>query len=116
MSADSTSVTDAQFASLIDRVLAVREEIDARQEDVREIYKEMKGLGFDKTVAGAFVNEIRRRAKNGDAVDEKDAILDLYREAYQRAKAGPHVHAYAGADIPSLDEMKAAVSNIRRVA
>lgn len=107
MSQDETSVVDGQFASLIDRILAVREEIDARQEDVRDIYKELKGLGFDKTAAGTLVNEMRRRAKDGDAVDERDAILDLYREAYQRAKNGPHAHAGARATITDWSAVKA---------
>ena len=84
---------DRRLKSFIDRVLRLKEEQDALAEDIRKVYAEAKAEGYDKTAMGALVSELRRIEKKGaDAVSEQSALLDLYREAYERAS---HTHAYA---------------------
>ena len=98
MSAELDGSTDAQFASLIDRILRLREEADERMADVREIYAEAKGLGFDKTLMGKLVAELRKQAKDGDKAESDEAILDLYRQVYSRAH-----RREAASEAPSWD-------------
>lgn len=76
---------DLQFKQLIDRILRCREAEDAAKDDTKEVYAELKALGYDKTAAGAFVAELRKREKNPDKFNEASTVLDLYREAYERA-------------------------------
>lgn len=79
-----------QFKALVNRILRLREEEDARKADVRDVYAEAKGLGYCKTTLGRLVAEIRAREKNGEKVDEAEAMLELYRSAYA---APSHTHA-----------------------
>jgi len=94
---------DKDFAALIDRILRCREAEDAAKEDTKEVYAELKAKGYDKTVAGALVGELRKMDKNADKFAERNAMLDLYRDAYERAK-GSHTHTYAYAR-ESVDPM-----------
>lgn len=81
---------DQLFKQFIDRILRCREAEDEAKEDTKAVYAELKAAGFDKTIAGKFVNELRQKEKNPDKFSETDTILDLYREAYERAS---HTHA-----------------------
>lgn len=84
------SVSDGarQYAAFVDRILRCREAEDDAKDDTKEVYAELKAAGFDKTVAGAHVNELRKKAKDSTKFDETNAILDLYRAAYDEAKNG----------------------------
>ena len=95
MSAELDGSADQQIASYVDRILRLREEADERMQDVSEVLKEASGNGFDKSAIKGLANEIRKRAKNGDAVDEAEAILSLYREAYHRAASHAHTREAA---------------------
>lgn len=84
---------DLQFKQLIDRVLRCREAEDEAKADTKEVYAELKGLGYDKTAAGALVAELRKKDKNPDQFEERNAVLDLYRDAYERAGGSlAHTH------------------------
>ena len=83
------------LASYIDRILRLREEADERMQDVSEVLKEAKDNGFDRGPIKALVAEIRKRAKKGEAADEADALLELYREAYHRAASCVHTREAA---------------------
>lgn len=87
---------DAEFKQFIDRILHCREAEDAAKADTKEVYAELKGLGYDKTAAGALVSELRKREKDPDQFAERETVLDLYRDAYQRAsgtkRAIAHTH------------------------
>lgn len=88
---------DLQFKQLIDRVLRCREAEDEAKADTKEVYAELKALGYDKTAAGALVTEIRKREKNPEQFEERNTVLDLYREAYERAGGSlTHTHAREG--------------------
>ncbi len=87
---------DGEFKQLIDRILHCREAEDAAKEDTKAVYAELKGSGYDKTAAGALVAELRKREKNPDKFNEASTVLELYRDAYERASgtivARAHTH------------------------
>lgn len=84
---------DLQFKQLIDRVLRCREAEDAAKEDTKQVYADAKAKGFDKTAMGALVAELRKKDKNPEKFEERNSILDLYRDAYERAS---HAHTREG--------------------
>jgi uncharacterized protein (UPF0335 family) len=88
----AVSATDLQFKQLIDRILRCREAEDEAKEDTKAVYADLKALGYDKTGAGALVSELRKKNKDAGKFEERNMILDLYRDAYERAS---HVHAPA---------------------
>lgn len=82
---------DAIVKSFIDRILRLKEEQDALTADIREVYAEAKGNGYDKTAMGEVVAYLRKIEKKGkDAVSERTAMFDLYLDAYERPS---HTHA-----------------------
>jgi uncharacterized protein (UPF0335 family) len=64
--------------SLIERIERLEEEKTALTADIREIYSEAKGLGFDTKIMRQVV-----RLRKLDRADrqEQEAILDLYLSA-----------------------------------
>jgi len=84
MSADS--VAQDQIVAFVDRILRLKEEAKAINADIREIYAEAKGNGFDKTVLGKLVTYVEKRSSDPNQLNEAEAIFDLYLEAYDSAK------------------------------
>lgn len=64
-----------QLRSLIERIERLEEEKAALSADVREVYSEAKGYGFDTKIVRQVV-----RLRKLDRADrqEQEAILDLY--------------------------------------
>ena len=64
-----------QLRSLVERIERLEEEKAALSADIREVYSEAKGLGFDAKVMRQVV-----RLRKLDRADrqEQEAILDLY--------------------------------------
>jgi uncharacterized protein (UPF0335 family) len=64
-----------QLRSLIERVERLEEEKAALTADIREVYAEAKGVGFDTKIMRQVV-----RLRKLDRADrqEQEAILDLY--------------------------------------
>ncbi|WP_404927126.1 GapR family DNA-binding domain-containing protein [Mesorhizobium sp. ORM16] len=91
----SQTVAAGQLRAFVDRILRLKEEQDAIGDDVKEVYAELKGCGFDRTAVGALVTELRKKAKTGiQEFEERNSILDLYRLAYEDA-CKPQAHARA---------------------
>ena len=67
-----------QLKSLIERIERLEEERTALSGDIREVYSEAKGFGFDTKVIRQVV-----RLRKLDRADrqEQEAILDLYLSA-----------------------------------
>jgi len=88
---------DLRLKGFIDRVLRMKEEQDTLAADIREVYAEAKGEGYDKTAMGELVSHLRKVEKKGaDAVAEKQSVFDLYLDAYERAsgtRLATHTHA-----------------------
>jgi len=90
-------MSELRLKSFVDRVLRLKEEQDALSADIREVYAEAKGEGYDKTAMGELVAYLRKVEKKGaDAVAEKQTHFDLYLDAYERASGtvvATHAHA-----------------------
>jgi uncharacterized protein (UPF0335 family) len=67
-----------QLRSLIERVERLEEERAALSADIREVYSEAKGHGFDTKIMRQVVR--LRRLDRADR-QEQEAILDLYMSA-----------------------------------
>ena len=75
---DVGGVTGARLRSFIERIERLNEEQTALAEDVKEVYGEAKGTGFDvKTMR----HIIKLRAMDANARQEADALLDTYKAA-----------------------------------
>jgi uncharacterized protein (UPF0335 family) len=67
-----------QLRSLVERIERLEEEKTALSADIREIYSEAKGVGFDTRIIRQVV-----RLRKLDRADrqEQEAVLDLYLSA-----------------------------------
>ena len=67
-----------QLRSLIERVERLEEEKSALTADLREVYSEAKGQGFDTKIMRQVV---RLRKLDRADFQEREAVLDLYMSA-----------------------------------
>ncbi|MFA6966129.1 DUF2312 domain-containing protein [Bosea sp. (in: a-proteobacteria)] len=67
-----------QLKSIVERIERLEEEKKTISDDIKEVYSEAKGNGFDVAVLRKVI-AIRKRDANERA--EEDAILDLYLQA-----------------------------------
>ncbi len=67
-----------QLKSFIDRIERLEEERNALTADIREVYSEAKGTGFDTKIMRQIV---RMRKLDKADFQEQEAILDLYLNA-----------------------------------
>ena len=70
--------TDDRLRLLIERVERLEEEKKGIADDIRDVYAEAKGQGYDSKTMRAIV---RLRKMEKDARDEMDALLETYRTA-----------------------------------
>jgi len=82
MSAGHNTASDGQLLSIVQRIERLHEERKALADDVRDVYGEAKGVGFDPKIIRKL---IARRAKDAGALAEEDSILALYEDALSRA-------------------------------
>lgn len=80
--ATEDSVAQDQIKAFVDRILRLKDESKAIAQDIREIYAEAKGNGFDKTVLGKLVLYVEKRQTDAAAIMESEALFDLYLTAY----------------------------------
>ncbi len=73
-----------QLRAFIERIERLEEEKKAIADDIKEVYAEAKGSGFDAKVMRQIVR-IRKQDHNERA--EQEAILDLYMHALGMAAA-----------------------------
>jgi uncharacterized protein (UPF0335 family) len=64
-----------QLKSLIERIEHLEEEKGALTADIREVYSEAKGNGFDTKIMRQVIR--LRRLENSER-QEQEAVLDLY--------------------------------------
>lgn len=76
------SVAQDQLRAFIERIERMEEEKAAISADIKEIYSEAKGNGFEVKVLRRVVN-IR---KNTNAYKEQEAVLALYMSALGMAE------------------------------
>jgi uncharacterized protein (UPF0335 family) len=80
MTADiaETGVAGAELTQFVERVERLEEEKKAISDDIREVYGEMKGRGFDVKVVRQIV---KIRKQDHSERMEMEAILELYMAA-----------------------------------
>jgi uncharacterized protein (UPF0335 family) len=74
----SHSFAKEQLASIVSRIEKLEEEKKAVSDDIRDLYAESKGQGYDAKVLRAIV---KMRKMDADERAEQAAILDLYLSA-----------------------------------
>ncbi len=75
--ADGNVAAD-QLRLFIERIERLEEEKKGIADDIRDVYAEAKGQGYDSKTMRAIV---RLRKMEKDARDEADALLETYRTA-----------------------------------
>ena len=75
---DAGGVAVDRLRSFIERIEKLEEEKAALAEDVKEIYAEAKGAGFDTRIMRQI---IRLRKMDPHDREEMEHVLDLYRRA-----------------------------------
>lgn len=87
-------MSNSRLKSFIDRVLRLKEEEDTIKADIREVYAEMKGEGYDKTAAGQLVAYLRKVEKKGrEEIEAANTVFDLYLNEYENGTAlATHTH------------------------
>lgn len=72
------SVAKDQLKSIIERIEKLEEEKKALSDDVRDIYAEAKGNGFD---VKALRTVVRMRRQDANERQEQEAVLETYLNA-----------------------------------
>jgi len=75
---DIGGIAGDRLKSFIERIERLEEERRALGADIREVYAEAKGNGFDAKIMRQV---IRLRRMDKDDIDEQDALLDVYKRA-----------------------------------
>jgi uncharacterized protein (UPF0335 family) len=70
--------SNAQLKSIIERIERLEEEKAATASDIKDVYAEAQGAGFDKA---ALREIIRRRKKDQDALRELEETIETYTRA-----------------------------------
>jgi|HubBroStandDraft_1064217.scaffolds.fasta_scaffold00033_25 uncharacterized protein (UPF0335 family) len=76
--ADVGGVAADQLRALVERIERLEEEKKALQEDIKDVYAEAKGNGFDVKILRKIIS-LRKRDRA--EVDEEETILELYLRA-----------------------------------
>src|SRR6266849_2586001 len=76
--ADVGGVAGEQLKSFIERIERLEEEKRALSGDIKEVYAEAKGTGFEPKIMRQLV-KIRKMDK--EELDEEESLLDLYKRA-----------------------------------
>ncbi|CDO58958.1 MULTISPECIES: DUF2312 domain-containing protein [Parvibaculaceae] len=76
--AQTGGVARDQLKSIVERIERLEEEKAALAGDIREVYAEAKGNGYD---VKALRRVVRERKLDRAEFQEQEAIIDLYRSA-----------------------------------
>ncbi|HKW55419.1 MAG TPA: DUF2312 domain-containing protein [Stellaceae bacterium] len=75
---DVGGIAGERLKSFIERVERLEEEKRALAEDIKEVYAEAKGVGFDIKIMRQIV---KIRKMDQDELDEQETLLDVYKRA-----------------------------------
>ena len=88
---DVGGIAGAQLKSFIERIERLEDEKRAVGEDIKEVYAEAKGSGFEPKIMRQII-KIRRMDK--EEHDEQETLLDLYKRALSMVpESGPRAEA-----------------------
>lgn len=74
----SQTVAAGQLRALVERIERLEEEKKTIADDIKEVYAEAKGTGFDNKALRVIV---KLRKKDAAELAEEEAIVDLYKAA-----------------------------------
>lgn len=89
---DVGGIAGERLKSFIERIERLEEEKRALAEDIKEVFSEAKGVGFDVRTMRQI---LKLRRMDQDDLDEQEALLDTYKRALgmapdlARARGGP---------------------------
>ena len=75
---DVGGIAGERLRSFIERIERLEEEKRTLSEDIKEVFAEAKGSGFDAKIMRQII-KIRRMDK--DDLDEQETLLDIYKRA-----------------------------------
>ncbi|HZB93611.1 MAG TPA: DUF2312 domain-containing protein [Stellaceae bacterium] len=75
---DVGGIAGERLKSFIERIERLEEEKRALAEDIKEVFAEAKGVGFDIKIMRQI---IKIRKMDQDDLDEQEALLDVYKRA-----------------------------------
>jgi uncharacterized protein (UPF0335 family) len=75
---DVGGIAADHLKSFIDRIERLEEEKKALAEDIKDVYAEAKGMGFDTKIIRKVIS-LRKREQS--EIDEEETILELYLRA-----------------------------------
>lgn len=75
---NETNVAGERLKSFIERIERLEADAEEIKEDIKEVYSEAKGVGFDPKVMREIV---KIRKADPDKRKEFEEILDLYKQA-----------------------------------
>jgi uncharacterized protein (UPF0335 family) len=75
---DVGGIAGERLKSFIERIERLEEERRALGSDIKEVFAEAKGSGFDPKIMRQV---IRLRRMDKDDLDEQETLLDVYRRA-----------------------------------
>ena len=75
---DVGGIAGDRLKSFIERIERLEEERRTLSADLKEVYAEAKGTGFDTKIMRQIV---RLRRMDKDDLDEQETLLDVYRRA-----------------------------------
>jgi len=76
--ADVAGIAGDRLKSFIERIERLEEEKRALADDIKEVFAEAKGTGFDTKIMRQII-KIRKMDK--DDLDEQETLLDVYMRA-----------------------------------
>ncbi|HEX3536908.1 MAG TPA: DUF2312 domain-containing protein [Stellaceae bacterium] len=75
---DVGGIAGERLKSFVERIERLEEEKQALAADIKEVYAEAKGSGFDTRIMRQV---IRLRRMDKDDLDEQETLLDVYKRA-----------------------------------
>ena len=76
--ADVGGIAGDRLKSFIERIERLEEEKRALSEDIKEVFAEAKGTGFDTKIMRQI---LKIRKMDQEELDEQEALLDVYKRA-----------------------------------
>jgi uncharacterized protein (UPF0335 family) len=76
--ADVGGIAGDRLKSFVERIERLEEERKALSNDIKEVYAEAKGTGFDTKIMRQV---IRLRRLDKDDLDEQETLIDIYKRA-----------------------------------
>ena len=73
---DIGGIVGEQLKSFIERIERLEDEKRALSEDIKEVYAEAKGTGFDPKIMRQI---IKIRKMDQEELDEEESLLDVYK-------------------------------------